>query len=219
MLETHGHLYDAEYLNETLDTDMVIFLSRHASESGLASFTAHSLGNWSDEARYGGRGRCLSVSSPDAMARVISALKRNNTAGLQVTYEATHHGPLMDTPSFFVELGGDDRILGNKGLARIAAAAVSEALVSDERCDRTAIGIGGTHYPDKFTRLTLDGRFSFSHIMSRHYVNNVDMIDDAVERSDRRAELAVIEWKSIKAADREIVISKLNELGIDYERV
>ncbi|MGI0134033.1 MAG: D-aminoacyl-tRNA deacylase, partial [Candidatus Micrarchaeaceae archaeon] len=82
-----------------------------------------------------------------------------------------------------------------------------------------AVGIGGTHYPEKFTGLALKGAYAFSHIMSRHYVENVDMIGDAVERSDKRAEIAIIEWKSIKAADRERVIGKLNELGIEYERI
>ncbi|MGI0133343.1 MAG: D-aminoacyl-tRNA deacylase, partial [Candidatus Micrarchaeaceae archaeon] len=106
MLETGGRLYEAEYLNEMLDTDLMVFLSRHASEKGLASFTAHSLGNWSDEARFGGRGKCLSVAAPEFMLKVLHGLKKNNSTGIPVTYEATHHGPLIDTPSLFVELGG-----------------------------------------------------------------------------------------------------------------
>ncbi|MDE1868593.1 MAG: D-aminoacyl-tRNA deacylase [Candidatus Micrarchaeota archaeon] len=218
MIELAGHLFDAEYLNELLDTDLIIFLSRHASEKGTASFTTHSLGNWSGEAKFGGRAKCLSVSSPETMANVLRALERSNTTEIPVTYEATHHGPLLDTPSLFVELGGNGSVLSDRKLAGIVAKSVSDALAAKAEYSKIAIGIGGTHYPDKFTKLALEGRYAFSHIMSRHYVENVDMIEDAVERSDKRAEIAVIEWKSIKAADRYKVIGKLNDLGIEYER-
>ena len=34
-----------------------------------------------------------------------------------------------------------------------------------------------------------------------------------------KVEVAVIEWKSIKAADRDKIIGRLGELGLDYERV
>lgn len=45
------------------------------------------------------------------------------------------------------------------------------------------------------------------------------MLQKAIEKSDRTAELAVIEWKGIKAADRDMIIKRLGELGLDYERV
>ena len=45
------------------------------------------------------------------------------------------------------------------------------------------------------------------------------MLKSAFERSDERAEIAVIEWKSIKANERERIVRELDTLGIDYAKV
>jgi len=45
------------------------------------------------------------------------------------------------------------------------------------------------------------------------------MIKTSLERSDEKVDTAVIEWKSIKANEREIIVRELGALGIDYAKV
>ena len=139
---------------------------------------------------------------------------------MAVTYEATHHGPLLETPSFFVEVGGSEAI------TRLALRHPGERPFADyfsaehENVGKVAIAIGGTHYPEKFTRLALEGRYAFCHIMPRHSCTYADMLRMGIERSAPRAECAVIDWKGISgpgAGGRHR--ANLAELGIDYVRV
>lgn len=220
MVEVNSELVDADFIDKIVKTDLVIFLSRHASAEGVTSFTTHAEGNWSDKAEFGGKPKALSMASPINMIALLRAMRETNTTEIPVMYEATHHGPLLDTPSLFVELGGGRKVLGDVKLAGIIARSIV-AMLSDDchEYEKIAIGIGGTHYPEKFTKLALEGRYAFAHIMPRYCIGNVDMLEKAIERSDSKVELAVIEWKSIKVADRDKIIKRLEELGFGYERV
>lgn len=218
MIKVDGRLVEAEYLNGMVD-DTLIFLSRHSSSKGIPAFTVHALGNWSDEAALGGKAKALSLSSPSKMLNVLSVINEANDTGIKVTYEATHHGPFLDHPSFFVELGGNDGAIANKSYAALIARAVAKSMDNSAGYDKIAVGIGGMHYSEKFTRLALEGKYAFAHIMSKYQIGNADMIKQAFVRSDAKPELAVIEWKSIKAVDREIILRELSGLGIDYAKV
>lgn len=218
MIDIKDPLIHAESLDGILD-GLVVFLSRHTSTKGIPAFTVHSEGNWTEDVTLGGRPKELSVCSPVNMLKVISAINSVNKTDIQVTYEATHHGPFTNCPSFFVELGGNTETINSKNHAELIADALAKSLDMDVNYDKIAIGIGGMHYSDKFTKLALSGKYAFAHIMPKYQVKNVDMLDKAFSRSDRKPELAVIEWKSIKAVDRETITRELNVLGIDYAKV
>jgi D-aminoacyl-tRNA deacylase len=220
MIEIESGLITADFIDRVVGADFAVFMSRHSSAKGIATFTTHAEGNWSEEAQFGGRPKSLGMASPANMLSMLCALKKVNTTGIPVMYEATHHGPLLNTPSFFVEIGGNAETIGNKEYADVVAESVVEILNGSKgEYGKVAIGIGGTHYPEKFTKLALEGKYAFAHMMPRYQINNLDMLQKAVERSDLEVEVAVIEWKSIKTADRDMVIERLGELGLDYERV
>jgi D-aminoacyl-tRNA deacylase len=220
MVELRSGLIDADFIDSLVKAELVVFLSKHSSAKGVASFTTHAEGNWSDEAKFGGRPKSLGMSSPINMMAMLKAMKKRNTTGIPVMYEATHHGPLLDTPSLFVEIGGDEDAVKNKDYAGVIADSVVGMISEGDRDhNKVAIGIGGSHYPEKFTRLASEGKYAFAHMMPKYQIENIDMLQKAIERSDSAVEIAVIEWKSIKAVDRDMVVKKLEELGLDYERV
>ena len=126
------------------------------------------------------------------------------------------------TPSLFVEVGGTEKALESERYARIVAKSVIETVdggVQEACMKECVLGIGGLHYEDKFTRLALGSGYAFSHMMARHHISEVGMLGQAAERSSVRPDKALIEWKSIRASDREAVIAELNRVGIDYERI
>lgn len=218
MLEVRGNLTDAEIIDSTIGEDLAIFLSMHSSARGIAGFTVHAEGNWSDEARLGGKPKKLSTASPANMLSMLNAVHEKQDV-LQTTYEATHHGPLLNAPSFFVEVGGTSQAIGSKSFAESLASAVVDFLSADDaEYGKVVIGIGSTHYPEKFTRLALNGTYAFSHIMPKYNLHS-DMLQQAVERSDLRAEAAVIEWKSLNSVQRAGIIQELERIGVDYEKV
>ncbi|MCW6160203.1 MAG: hypothetical protein LVQ95_03910 [Candidatus Micrarchaeales archaeon] len=213
--ETHLH---ADFLDE-LHTDLIIILSRHSSAKGVPSFTVHPMGNWNEEAKLGGKPKQLAVAAPIGMLNCLAAMKNRNKTQVPVTYEATHHGPLLMTPAFYAEIGGDERTKTSKEAARFLAESVFESLDIEAPYKKIAFGIGGLHYEDRFAKRALEGEYAFGHMISKHHVENVDMLQQAMERSLPRPDVAVIDWKSIAAQEREAVIKKLDELGMDYVKI
>lgn len=206
--------------------EVAYFLSKHKSADQVPALTTHSLGNWGKEAKIGGKPEELTVAAPVEMLGILQRINRIG-AEIQKTYEATHHGPLLKTPSFFVELGGDDKTVQNKALAQMLADVVYDAVISKEDVEygKIAIGIGSTHYPSKFNRLAIDGKYAFSHIMPKYAIlnldgtNNLGVLEQALSRSKNIPEIAVIDWKSINADTKNKVGRELARLGLNYEKV
>ncbi|MGI0141282.1 MAG: D-aminoacyl-tRNA deacylase [Candidatus Micrarchaeales archaeon] len=220
-----GPLVHAEFV-DSWGFGVIYFLSKHKSNNGIPSLTTHSLGNWGVGAKIGGKPHELSCAAPYQMLSVLNRINMMDASGVEKTYEATHHGPLLKTPSLFVELGGDDATINNPELAKRLADALYVAIPEGKAItpEKVAIGIGGMHYPRKFTQLALEKGYAFSHIMPKHAITNQDgsdnlaMLDQAAQKSKDTPNLAVIEWKSINAPTKDRVIKKLNELGLEYER-
>src|SRR2546428_6279353 len=89
--------------------EVVVFLSKHRSESGTPSLTVHPIGNFG-AADYGGANGTLVPTAPALMTEVLRAVHRE-ARGLPyaVTFEVTHHGPLLETPAFFLEAGSTEK--------------------------------------------------------------------------------------------------------------
>lgn len=214
--DTHLH---AEFLDDAIKTDFIIILSRHSSAKGLPSFTVHPEGNWSDDAKIGGKPKQLAFAAPVRMLNALVTMKNRNKSSIPVTYEATHHGPLLRTPSFYAEIGGDENTRTSKEFAQFLAKSVFESLDFQAPYKKVALGIGGLHYSDRFAKRAFSGEYAFGHIMSKYYVNNTDMLQQAVDRSSPKPEMAVIDWKSIGVEEREAAVKKLDELGLDYAKI
>ncbi len=215
------NILNSDFLDHIIKTDLIIFVCSHTSSKGIASLTAHPEGNWSSEAKLGGKPRELSFAAPEHMFGMLQSLKRNNSTKFPVIYEATHHGPLLKTPSFFVEVGGNKEALESAEYANLVARSVIDLIEGNagDSVGEPVLGIGGMHYAEKFTRTAFEKGYAFSHIMPKYYVNEINMLEQAAERSASAIEKAVIEWKSIKADDRKIIIRELEKIGLDYERV
>ncbi|MGC8478425.1 MAG: D-aminoacyl-tRNA deacylase [Candidatus Micrarchaeia archaeon] len=210
----------AEFL-DSVGAKYIVFLSRHSSAKGIPSFTTHAEGNWSTTSDLGGKPHMLSVASPESMLALLKGLEMHNTYKIEVTYEATHHGPLLSTPSMFVEIGGSEETLAEERFASVVAESVADLLAEkpSQEYSKVVLGIGSNHYPRKFSSLALEKGYAFSHIMPRYYTSEVKMLGQAVSRSTIEPEAAVIEWKSINSVERNMILKELENLGIDYEAV
>src|SRR6266581_6409430 len=107
------HLY-RDHLDRDLEgafgerADLVVYLSKHKSESERPSLTVHPIGNPA-AAEFGGQPETLVPSAPRWMTAALRGL-RKEAKGLpyNVTFEATHHGPYLTTPTFYIEQGSTE---------------------------------------------------------------------------------------------------------------
>jgi D-aminoacyl-tRNA deacylase len=135
-----------------ITVDEVIFLSKHRAASGKPTLTMHPIGNFG-RADHGGRGRSLVPASPELLSGLLRELSRTGRGlPFQISYEVTHHGPFLEVPTTYVEIGSDESTWGHRG----AAEALAEALLNCGSSDGpTVIGVGGGHYAPRFTEVTL----------------------------------------------------------------
>lgn len=154
--------------------DLIVFLSKHRSEKEVDSLTVHPPGNYL-EAIYGGKDGTLPIAAPRHMTAALIALhQEKRTAGLpdRTSFEVTHHGPFLGTPSFFIEIGSGPQRWDKADLARpIAKALLSDLLRDPPRDVPMAIGIGGGHYAPRFTDRALNGDLAFGHMVPDHILD------------------------------------------------
>jgi len=180
----------SEALNE--DWEAVVYLSRHRSASGNRSLTVHPIGNYG-AADFGGTEGTLVPSAPRLMTAALRALKRRAAAlDYSVSYEVTHHGPTLATPTFFIEIGSGEKEWLEEPPAEAIARALTEA---DEEDDVVAVGVGGGHYAPRFTDVCLERRLSFGHMLP-----NYQLKGKGPDEWERMFDLAVAATPGTEAA-------------------
>ncbi len=152
----------------------VIFLSRHRSSSGKRSLTVHPVGNYG-EAEYGGLSRSLSPSFPEAMSECLRILRSEGKgSGYEISFEVTHHGPYLDSPTFFVEIGSDESAWTDEEAGEIWGSTLSSLIFEylDGIEKREAyLGVGGGHYAPRFSDLSCSKGVDFGHMISNYYLS------------------------------------------------
>jgi len=210
-------------LDEYFNPQAYIFLSRHSAESGIASLTAHTTGNFSGEAKFGGSGMELGRSDPALLKNYLKALwqHRNGVPGYEVTMEATHHGPTsLQKPVMFVELGSSQEFWGDKKAAAVVGRALMESLREKKIWSDVAVGFGGTHYPEKFTRMLIEEDMAFAYVAPKYALEHVDerMVGQMMQRSTVPVKCAVLDWKGL-GRHKERIVGLVKQFGLEVVRV
>lgn len=218
---------NAQNLSECFpNSEIVVFVSRHSSASGKPTLSVHTPGNFT-EAGLGGLPKTLSISPAKAMSDALKALlhyKEELNLDYEVTYEATHHGPSLNVPAMFVELGSSEKQWRDSRAAEAVAHSAMHAITNFSRpagsCS-AVLGIGGTHYNQKFTCMALVGEAIFGHMIPKHVVGEIDseMLLQCRKKTVEKVSLAILDWKGIKGEDKPKLLSTLEDLALPFKKV
>jgi len=215
-------IVNTQFLENQVNPELLIFLSRHSSSKGIPTLSVHTPGNLS-EAKFGGKPQTVSISPAGAMKKALCEMaKQVNEKKLdyKVSYEVTHHGPSLNVPSMFVELGSSQKQWGDIKAAKVVADAAVAAVSGNSNCS-VAVGIGGPHYNKKFTKLALTTRKAFGHMIPKYAIEdtNAEIINQCVKRTLEPVECVVLDWKGIKGEYKAKIVSALNSLDITIEKI
>jgi len=145
--------------------EVVIFLSKHRAESKIPTLTLHPIGNLG-EAAFGGRAHTVVPTHPPLMTAALREVKRRaGGTDFQVSFEGTHHGPYLETPTFFIEIGSEERYDEVPEAGRILAESL---LAIAPPLHPVAIGIGGGHYVPRLTDVALSCQIAFGHMVANY---------------------------------------------------
>lgn len=144
----------------------------------------------------GGRPGWAGIPSP-RIAPWLRRLKEiANQQGLvpefEVTLEATHHGPLVNTPTMFAEIGSTEEHWGRQDAAQAIALLLWEGLGldgsdgfgnwhSNSGTKKVLLGIGGGHYVPRHMDIILKDGAWVGHLLSGY---SLPMEDPKQEKAE-----------------------------------
>jgi len=116
----------------------------------------------------------------------------------------------------FVELGSSPGQWSDLRASEAVAKAAMEAISSFEVSSKNAaLGIGGPHYNRQFTEMALKGKVRFGHMIPKYAIPSltVEVLRQSVEKTVEKIDIAILDWKGIKGADKANVLKALGEIG------
>src|SRR3989338_6089212 len=162
MYITDNDLIYSEYIDKRLDADIMIFASKHRSKENTPSFAVHSIGNWG-KAELGGQDKKLCPSSAVLLKNMFIELNKNaKETNYEISMEATHHGPYVEKPAVFVEIGSTEKEWNDPKNGEIIATSIMNSIDSEIKDCKIAVGIGGPHYCNNFNKAVLRNNIAFS---------------------------------------------------------
>lgn len=195
--------------NLPIDADEVIVASRHESESGKPSLTTHAPGKLDSQE--------LAIAAPftlKAALRELGETNRELKLGFDVSLEATHHGPTgLDVPVTFVEIGSSPKQWGDPVAGEAAACAVMAA-AGNQDSGAPAIGLGGTHYARKHTKVALQTDVGIGHILPKYQPLNSSLLEEALKRTKGENPIFALDWNGLNSDLREAIQKAAEELGV-----
>ena len=216
---TNQDLIFSERIDEKINADIFIFASKHRSKENTKSFAVHPIGNW-DKNEFGGKEKSLCLSSAVLLKNLF--LELNNVGKdsiFEITMEATHHGPYIEKPAVFVEIGSTEKEWSDKKNGEIIARTIMNALGNQHNNYKIAIGIGGPHYCSNFNKVALRTDIAFSHICPKYMLGKLDenLIKQAIEKTKEKIDFIVLDWKGL-VAEKQRIVDLLKNMNLEFKR-
>lgn len=215
---SNSELVFCENIDKKIIADIFIFISKHRAKDERNCFTAHPIGNF-NEAILGGKKNKLCLCPSNLLKNIINELNINSKdSGYDVTLEATHHGPYINKPVLFAEVGSSEKNWEDKNAAKILAISLMNTINNNSVYD-SAFVIGGSHYNYIANKLILKSNFSVGHICSKHNIQFLDekLIKMTMKKSIPKSKFAIIDWKGL-GKEKQRIINLLEKNNIKYER-
>jgi D-aminoacyl-tRNA deacylase len=227
LISTPNSLISLDDLNTVIPSrdQMLIFLSKHVSNSKTPTLTSHSTGNFAESNMFGGRPKELGNTFPSFQKQYMKKLFENKEqlSEYEIIIEATHHGPTHPgNPMLFIEIGSTQIQWNDRLAASVVCKCVIDTIseiqsgMDSYESNDISIGIGGTHYPAKFNDLILFSDIAFGAIVSKHNLKYLDiqMINQMVEKSIQKINFIHVEEKGL-GKEKAKVVSMLKDIDIE----
>ena len=217
-----------DFLDDVMDVDYYIVLSRHRSEAKVKSLTVHHTGNPWSRADFGGRPLELGIANPKVTkALLLNLLRYNKEFGIDdefnVTYEVTHHGPTnLKSPLCFIEIGSSKEEWVKEDARKAVAYSVYDHITNPTKLPDCVVasGFGGNHYASRFTAMAIEKGICFAHMIAKYALkamglNELCIVTEQALTKSRDRVTHVFMEKKLRREWRDIVKEKANELGIE----
>lgn len=214
--EHDGEIVHLEHVDSGIDADLLVFASTHRSSAAIDCFTVHAVGNWG-RAELGGREGRLVIAPAAALKAAFQSLQKNRL-GMEVIQEATHHGPFVEKPAMFIEIGSSEKMYMDRQAAEEVAGAIM-GLGGAQKPVKAAVGIGGPHHSPAFSKFMRESEYAVGHVCAKYALDCLDagMLRQAMERTEPRAGVALLDWKGL-GGHKQRIKSFIEDEGIPWQK-
>ncbi len=188
----------------------IIFPSRHVAASGQPSLTLHPIGvphlPDQEQGPYGGRGG----HAPPPSSRLASwwkmlldqAPKEASVQNFGLSLEVTHHGPTVNVPCLFIEVGSTEATWGHEGASKVLANIMREGLLQspEDEWDQTKhagelvlVTLGGGHYAPRANQLAALEGVWLGHMLATYALPFEQSDEGEITGTWRQSILAALE--------------------------
>ncbi|KAG5229903.1 D-aminoacyl-tRNA deacylase [Salix suchowensis] len=191
LIKLDNFLVKEDYLDKRWEeatgelVDEIIFLSKHVASSNRPALTVHPIGTphiREGEVLFaGGKPGWAALPNPriGPWLRLLRTIAESHklTPEFEVTLEATHHGPLTNSPTMFVEIGSTEEYWRRQDAAQAIALLVWRGLglgggIAEGDWGRNGgsnkilFGIGGGHYAPRHMDIVIKDGVWVGHLLS-----------------------------------------------------
>ncbi len=209
---------ECENIDLEIDAELIVFATRHQSESGKPSLTCHTQGNWG-EAKLGGNEKELGIAPALYLKEFYLELKKyEDKIDADITLEVTHHGPSINKPCMFVEIGSSKKEWTNKKYGKIIADCIKKVFAKKLE-GKSCILLGGGHYNSAANKIMERTDYAVGHICPKYALTNLDknMLLQAIEKTIPKPDLILLDWKGM-GKEKERIVKLLDKLELKYKK-
>jgi D-aminoacyl-tRNA deacylase len=206
-------------IDKRIDADLIIFPTTHKGSAGVLSLTCHVPGNWG-KAELGGRDKQLCISPASLLREMFLELNNNKLTGYESSLEQTHHGPYLEKPAMFVEIGSSEAEWLNEEAGKVIAQAITNVLKKDIKQQKCVVVLGGQHYNQAANKVLLKTNYAVSHVCAKHCLTDLDeeTLGQAMQKSTDKFEMVVLDWKGL-GQHKQKAQELISKLGLRHERL
>jgi D-aminoacyl-tRNA deacylase len=196
---------DHEKINQY---DFIIFASKHESSKKERSLSIHAPGNWRNADCGGEKGKVCKTSAlfqKQMFEKLNKNAEEHHLRDYKVTFECTHHGPLIMKPCVFIEIGATETEWRDTKAAFVIAKTINQIIqdFKENPYNETAIGIGGPHYCPIFNKVQLNSNIALSHVIPQYALPlTEEMVQEAIDKTDEEVDFIVVDWKGMGNAEQ-----------------
>ena len=206
---------------ELKDIDFLVYASQHRSKDNKPALCLHAPGNWRN-AGFGGKDGIVCLTSAFVLKYLFQQLNKNasNLTDYVISLEATHHGPVTDIPCCFIELGATEKEFNDK----LAAIVIAKTIFSLQNFKKQedwipSIALGGGHYNQNFNKIQQNSKYAISHIIPTYaFPLTESILKEAENKTKEQVQTILIDWKSLKAEQRDSALEIIKKLNLSYEK-
>jgi len=133
---------------------------------------------------------------------------------IEIDIEATHHGPHINKPSIFVEIGSSEKEWINPEYGKRIAEAIQKVFTMEVKEIETCIVLGGGHYNQTAKKILSKTEFGVSHMCPKY--NLEYFTEEILEEAMQDASFVVLDWKGMK--DKERIVALLDQHNIKWKK-